>query len=636
MKNNYTLWSLIFLVVFFRMNAQHDTKDIVDTQTELTYEQWVEDFDFLKDRIEQIHPNPFFRISKRKFDSIFEQERIGITYNSYNQNLVGLMRIIASIDDAHSNIRTRNVFPVDVVPFRTFLFDDGLYVIEARDSNLIGSKVDYIGDQKPEIIFNKLAKTIAADNLYHVKNLLPFRLMMSPFMEDFDLINEKNKVSFTLTKNGKTITREFKLIPIGEYYSQELTKEIDSKSKLPISRSNNDRSNYAYWKQLLEESNALYMQYNEVVNRTDLNMGTFSGQLAKDFESIDKLIIDLRECPGGNKMTYEPLIKVIKGSKIDNYGKLILLTGRRTNSAATTFILRLKSETNAITLGEEIGGSPVFYSDPALFRLPNSRIEVEISTRYNTESHFKDNRRSISPDFKMPRLASDYFAGKDVELDYALSIGAIDTKYQSNLFPGELLGRYELESGQLLVLENKANSGILKANGLFDLKMYKVATNHYVAVSNYDISLEYLPIERTLNIRSYGASYFARRLNPGELTPLELLQNGNIDEGLKKFRIIAEEFPNRHVVDESALNSIGYEFLRKSDYVNAIAVFKANTQFWPSSANVYDSLGEAYLEAGKLGLAKENFKKSLSINPNSKSSHRGIKKIEELLKNSNR
>ena len=154
MKNNYTKWALIFSLVFIQINAQHDVRDSVNTQKEPTHVQWIEDFDFLKDRIEQIHPNPFFKISKREFDSIFEQERLGIKSKSYNQNLVGLMRIIASIEDAHSNIRTRNVFDVEVVPFRTFSFDDGLYIIEARDSSLIGSKVDYIGDQKSEIIFS--------------------------------------------------------------------------------------------------------------------------------------------------------------------------------------------------------------------------------------------------------------------------------------------------------------------------------------------------------------------------------------------------------------------------------------------------------------------------------------------------
>jgi Flp pilus assembly protein TadD len=59
------------------------------------------------------------------------------------------------------------------------------------------------------------------------------------------------------------------------------------------------------------------------------------------------------------------------------------------------------------------------------------------------------------------------------------------------------------------------------------------------------------------------------------------------------------------------LNSMGYDLLRKGDTVAAIDVFRLNVEQFPQDANVYDSLGEAYLKQGDKTLAIENYKKSL-------------------------
>jgi tetratricopeptide (TPR) repeat protein len=66
---------------------------------------------------------------------------------------------------------------------------------------------------------------------------------------------------------------------------------------------------------------------------------------------------------------------------------------------------------------------------------------------------------------------------------------------------------------------------------------------------------------------------------------------------------------------ETDVNLYGYNLLGKKQYDKAIAVFKQNTQNHPASANVWDSLGEAYALAGDKQNAILNFKKSLGMNP---------------------
>lgn len=44
-------------------------------------------------------------------------------------------------------------------------------------------------------------------------------------------------------------------------------------------------------------------------------------------------------------------------------------------------------------------------------------------------------------------------------------------------------------------------------------------------------------------------------------------------------------------------------------------MFKLNVGLYPKSFNVYDSLGEGYMNAGEKELAIKNYEKSIEINP---------------------
>jgi cytochrome c-type biogenesis protein CcmH/NrfG len=47
----------------------------------------------------------------------------------------------------------------------------------------------------------------------------------------------------------------------------------------------------------------------------------------------------------------------------------------------------------------------------------------------------------------------------------------------------------------------------------------------------------------------------------------------------------------------------------------AIEVFRLNAEEYPRSANVYDSLGEAYTAAGNIAEAIRNYERSLQLDP---------------------
>lgn len=81
-------------------------------------------------------------------------------------------------------------------------------------------------------------------------------------------------------------------------------------------------------------------------------------------------------------------------------------------------------------------------------------------------------------------------------------------------------------------------------------------------------------------------------------------------------------------VSESDMNNLGYSLLRKKKVNEAIEVFKLNVEAYPESANVYDSLGEAYLLRGDKQKAIENYEKSLKLDPKSENAKEVLKKLK--------
>jgi cytochrome c-type biogenesis protein CcmH/NrfG len=57
-------------------------------------------------------------------------------------------------------------------------------------------------------------------------------------------------------------------------------------------------------------------------------------------------------------------------------------------------------------------------------------------------------------------------------------------------------------------------------------------------------------------------------------------------------------------------------------------MFQLNVELYPQSWNVYDSLGETYMNNGDRDLAIQNYKKSLELNPDNSNGKEMLKKLE--------
>jgi tetratricopeptide (TPR) repeat protein len=103
---------------------------------------------------------------------------------------------------------------------------------------------------------------------------------------------------------------------------------------------------------------------------------------------------------------------------------------------------------------------------------------------------------------------------------------------------------------------------------------------------------------------------------PKEIEVLNLLdQPGGVPKAARMLEEARQQNPKATLFPEGQVNIMGYEHLQAGDIKGAMEIFKLNAAAYPSSANVYDSLSDAYLADGQKDLARQNAKKALELLP---------------------
>jgi predicted alpha/beta superfamily hydrolase len=105
-------------------------------------------------------------------------------------------------------------------------------------------------------------------------------------------------------------------------------------------------------------------------------------------------------------------------------------------------------------------------------------------------------------------------------------------------------------------------------------------------------------------------------------------QSGAVEGGLKgveeHFQKLSQRFGYPIPVPEGLINQVGYQLLFAGKADDAIAAFKLNVERFPNSANVYDSLGEAYERGGRIDLATPLYEKAQLLGKQNNDPNAGV------------
>lgn len=561
-------FSLIFiLITVLQVTASEDKL--------LTAEQWLEDLEFVVEKLKSNHPNLYYKINRTKFDSVVEESRNKIDQSKSDiECYFAIKKIIAIIEDGHTGLLENGIFNLlDLrFPLRVDEFTDGVYitVISKEHELFLGSRVIAIDGKPIANVLTTIEKIASNDNEFGRKYWALNGISFARILYGLKMIDNTDHIELELiTRKGKQTklmlpsilddtnieygwSTRLNIGPTkGEYASP--SDKLGDKSPLHFKNQGN-RIKY-YWFEHLVDERAIYFQFNQVMNQPNNNetFGQFSQRLwnyiDQNAENINKFIIDLRYNNGGNGLMILPFLnQIIKREYISKKGSLYVISGKRTHSAASIFMNELAVHTHAIFVGEPDGCGADLFSDNRLAgNLPNSGFPLWIASLQFTRRFPVNNSEYFMPHFPAQLSSHDYFNGIDPAMDLILN--------------------GDLRSVAAFAADEGAEAALVHYQGLRE------------KYNNFD---------------------WWTVLEP------EIL--------------------------ESSINREGYDLMQNDDLERAFQVFTLNTMLFPNSSNVWDSLGECSYNMKKFNLSLQYYKKSIELNPDNENGKQMVGRIEEQQK----
>jgi hypothetical protein len=384
---------------------------------------WRADVDELLAARERLHPDPWHGMDRATWVAAAEAVKDRIPSLTDDQVLVDLVRLAAMPGwtgrDGHTGI-----FPfipgsgTHEFPIRLWQFSDGLVITAARApyGNLVGSRIEAIGGRPIADVLGLVQPLSPRDNPSNLLAYGPLYLRVSELLVGLGVVTTATAATFTVVDRSGA-RRDVEMEPIAA--EDDVAWHGGAPLQLPAGDPLwlRDTSEALWWR-YLDASRTLFVQYNEVRSGIE---GVADEILARAREGdVDRVVVDLRRNGGGDNTTYRPLLTVLQDPVIDRPGRLTVLIGRLTFSAAANFATELERTTGTRFVGEAMGGSPNLYGDARRVDLPYGGQAVYVATRYHVKSSPNDPRVTIEPDTPIAYSSADWLTGKDPVLEAAI------------------------------------------------------------------------------------------------------------------------------------------------------------------------------------------------------------------------
>jgi tetratricopeptide (TPR) repeat protein len=635
-----------------------------------TEEEWREDIDILVQKIERYHPVPWARVSREQFMQEVEDAKTGLKEWNREKITIEIIKLVASLRDGHTGMLLGNQSNFNLwFPLRLEWFHDGIFITatDEKNSGLLGARVLNMGKLDAEQAYARVGTIITSDSDHGIARLATNFLSNAVILETMGIIESRERLPLeVLLQDGKKKrlsleSAEWRTFFGLSYSRTRVPTHNETKSAfddrmdtLPLYLSGAVPSMIPYWFKYLPDDRMLYFQYNNVADWSEEPFGEFTKRLFAAYDEhiseIDKFVIDVRFNSGGNGYLLPPFIRefVLRHDSLTR-GKLFIITGGHTFSAASNFIGQMLKSTSAITVGDIAAGPLNWCSDIITFGLPNSNLRVNISTMCWQEGHPTDTRGYYPPDYFIPATFADYVSGSDPVLEAIQSGEVVSLK---DILFNEGVDEFTAEFQRREKVHGPAEVWFPYTS--FDMTIYTILI--LTPAGKTDEALELSRLNTVLYPEKIRAWYFLGDMsaNRGELnTAIEcyekllsiepnvpetnadyyslLMLSALNEEGMDAvealFKNLNKSNPNE--VHEGLLNNLGYSMLRDNRIQDAVAVFELNVDLHPEYANGYDSLAEAYMEGGDNERAIKYYRKSLELDPGNNNAVEMLERLEK-------
>jgi hypothetical protein len=397
-----------------RTSSAEPTSSAQPTATRDVRDQsWRDDIAQLTDKIERLHPDLDRQIAAADLETAASDLSERVTSLTDDQVLVGIMRIVALVSrkgcDAHTGafVWGSGTYSVDSLPLRLWLFGDDVYVVDALPPyrSLVGKSISAIGGTPIANVLDLVEPIVPRDNDQTVRLLMPRFLLIPQILRGVGVAAGPTVTVQTSDESGATVDTDVAPVAMSAYndwagaYGLHLPADPEV---LYLSR----MDDVLWWQRLPDE--ALYVQYNEMQSADFADL-----QSAIDEPDVHSVVLDLRHNFGGEIYVVDRLSSMLDAWLAGPHHELEVATGRNTFSAASILTARLASDAHVSVSGEPMGGCPTGWGDSTEFWLPNSGIQVSVSTTFEVGASATDGRATIVPDIPAELTFQDWQAKLD-------------------------------------------------------------------------------------------------------------------------------------------------------------------------------------------------------------------------------
>ncbi len=379
-------------------------------------QRWQQDLRYLATELPRLHLNAYHTIDQGRFEQEVDRLHDAIPSLDLNETEVGLQKLVAMIGDGHTQWDWRPSGVASKLPLELYWLRDSLFVTGAGGvcKDALGARVISIGSLRTEEAYEAICSLIPheSDGWWLEKSV---RLLVQPRkLLGSGVVGGYGSVRFTFeTSDGDTIECDF-----SDHVSSRWSALDRLPTHPPLYRT---RSDTEYWSKYFKETRALYLKCNWF--GSPVSFPYYSDEFWQMVEDslAQFVIVDLRDNGGGNTMCFTGFFEsILKHDNINRKNHLYVLVNRGSFSAATDLAVLMRCETNALLVGEEMGGSPNTYGEVRTFKLPNCGVRVSYSVKYF--EIWPDSLPPFGIDILIKASSEQYFAGQDPVLDSVLQL----------------------------------------------------------------------------------------------------------------------------------------------------------------------------------------------------------------------
>jgi hypothetical protein len=378
--------------------------------------------DALLDARDTVHPNGWHGMPRAEWVAAAHAVKAKAPTLTDDQALVELVRLAAMPSwngrDGHTGIFLTPGSGTHPYPVRLWRFSDGLVITAARApyEDLVGSRVTAIGGRAIDVVMRLAEPLSPRDNASSLLAFGPRYAGVSELLAGRGVIDRAGPATFSLVgRDGQA--RDVTIEPIT--VEDDVAWHSGQPLRLPPTDAPwlRDQAKTLWWS-YLADSRTLFVQYNAVESGIDKIADEILARAKED--DVARVVVDLRHNGGGDNTTMGHFEDVLRDPAINRPGRLVVLIGRITFSAAANFATDLEQSSAATFAGEAMGGSPNLYGDARPIDLPYGPQQLYMATRYWERSTPDDQRITIVPDIAAELSSADYFGGRDPVLQKIL------------------------------------------------------------------------------------------------------------------------------------------------------------------------------------------------------------------------